>query len=126
MELDKQALDNWITREQDLGDEYDEERPYVAHIESYDRDGNLTNIRHEDIGEWERLMAVTPEGAPVLSHITHHFADGSTFIVSRDHGPFGDGTLAGEHRHEDDVQFVALCPQCLEPVDYCLGHGELG
>lgn len=25
-----------------------------------------------------------------------------------------------------DVEYVSICPACGEPIDYCLGHGEIG
>ena len=30
------------------------------------------------------------------------------------------------HYNMDEPEWVARCPVCAEPIDYCQGHGEIG
>ena len=102
----RQALDRWLTTEPPcIGcpdpEDYDEERPYLAHIETYDALGNLTNITNEPIEEWQALTRLDENGSFEMRLLRFIFADGTEMCVSRDGGPWGDGEQYASGRFDD-------------------------
>lgn len=79
-------FDNWLASgDPGEGPEYDESRPYVAHIETYQPSGELSNIIQRPIEEFPQLLE---QG---LACITKKFEDGSEATISLGGGPWGDG-----------------------------------
>jgi hypothetical protein len=42
------------------------------------------------------------------------------------HGPSSDPYDVEQREMRDDEEYIARCPACGDPIDYCQGHGQIG
>ena len=51
-------------------------------------------------------------------------SDGYAFWRTRN-DQWTDGDMTFDHCPTDDDDHYGTCPTCLDPIDYCLGHGDI-